>query len=97
MRAEILPVSGHEEMGIVPVTSGKIGGIESLVVNARDLHRFLGISRDFVTWIKDRIDCYGFEDGVDYSIFATPPTRGSGNRGAKTEYFLSMDMGVSAD
>ncbi|WP_142417230.1 antA/AntB antirepressor family protein [Bartonella massiliensis] len=35
-------------------------------VNARDLHAFLEIGKDFSTWIKDRINQYEFEEGNDF-------------------------------
>jgi phage anti-repressor protein len=30
------------------------------LINARELHSSLGVGRDFLTWMKDRIDRYGF-------------------------------------
>ncbi|MDR2194716.1 MAG: antA/AntB antirepressor family protein [Treponema sp.] len=44
-------------------------------VNARDLHASLGVGRDFSTWIKDRIEKYGFTEGSDYHL----PKRGGGS------------------
>ena len=32
-------------------------------VNARDLHSFLESKQDFSTWIKGRIDQFGFVEG----------------------------------
>jgi phage anti-repressor protein len=37
------------------------------MVNARDLHGALGVRRDFSTWIKNRIEKYGFVEGEDFS------------------------------
>jgi phage anti-repressor protein len=61
-------------------------------INARDLHVFLEIGRDFNTWINARIKRYDFELGVDYSVISQSPKRGSGNRGATKEYFTTLDM-----
>ncbi|WP_421851746.1 antA/AntB antirepressor family protein [Marinomonas sp.] len=61
-------------------------------VNARDLHTFLELGRDFNTWINARIKRYGFEFGVDYTFISQSPKRGSGNRGATKEYFITLDM-----
>jgi phage anti-repressor protein len=36
--------------------------------NARKLHAFLGIGRDFPTWIRDRIEQFGFVELQDYVI-----------------------------
>lgn len=51
---------------LVPVSPGSIGGQSVSSVSARSLHSFLGVGRDFTTWIKGRINQYGFLAGVDY-------------------------------
>lgn len=38
-------------------------------VSARELHNFLGSKQDFSTWIKNRIEKYGFTENVDYQPF----------------------------
>lgn len=35
-------------------------------VNARELHNFLESKQDFSTWIKSRIEKYGFDEGQDF-------------------------------
>lgn len=77
---------------LIPVTPGQLNGQPTQLVDARLLHAFLGVRRDFSTWIKDRVDEYGFELNQDYLLIAAPPIRGAGNRGKRTEYFLSLDM-----
>lgn len=59
-------------------------------VNARELHSFLEVGKDFTTWIKDRIEKYGFREGEDYSPILV---NRSGNTPGKprTEYQLFMD------
>lgn len=47
---------------LIPVFTEKIGGIETHVVNACDLHGFLGVKRDFSTWISRRIDDCDFSE-----------------------------------
>jgi phage anti-repressor protein len=37
-------------------------------VNARDLHTALEVGRDFSSWIKGRIEEYGFAEGEDYHL-----------------------------
>lgn len=59
------------------------------VVNARELHDYLDVERDFSTWINQRISDYGFENGIDFSTFLG---ESSGGRPPK-EYVLSLDMG----
>lgn len=57
-------------------------------VNARDLHDFLGVARDFSTWIKERIEKFNFTEGKDFS-----PVLGKSTGGRPAiEYFLSIDM-----
>ena len=59
------------------------------VVDGRELHDFLGVARDFSTWIKQRIDDYNFEEGLDFSTYS-----GKSNGGRpKKEYILTLDMG----
>ena len=35
-------------------------------VNARELHKWLKVGRDFSNWIKDRIEKYNFMEGKDF-------------------------------
>ena len=37
-------------------------------VNARELHSFLQSKQDFSTWIKNRIERYGFVENQDYLL-----------------------------
>lgn len=39
---------------------------QQLLCNARDLHEFLEVGRRFTTWIKERIEQYEFEEGLDF-------------------------------
>ncbi|MGX3067719.1 antA/AntB antirepressor family protein, partial [Ursidibacter arcticus] len=66
-------------------------------INARDLHEMLQVKRDFSTWIKGRIDDYGFQEGLDFSQI-TGETR-SPNWGSKIwggqnkiDYHITLDM-----
>jgi phage anti-repressor protein len=75
----------------LPTTTQTLNGEAQPCINARELHERLEVGKDFTTWIKDRIDKYGFIEGVEFS-----PTLGktSGLFGGrpKTEYFLTLDM-----
>lgn len=57
---------------IVPVLSGQIGGRETNIVSAKALHGALGVGRVFASWLKGRIEEYGFAEGVDFLTFDTP-------------------------
>lgn len=76
---------------LVPVFTGTLQNQTVQLVNARDLHVCLQIGKDFSTWIKSRIEQYGFIEGEDYAIFAAPQIRGAGNRGKRTDYHLTLD------
>ena len=39
---------------------------EKLMVDARTLHTFLDVGRDFSNWFKDRVEKYGWVEGEDY-------------------------------
>lgn len=52
---------------LIPVFTGTINNQSEQIVNARDLHAFLGVGRDFSTWLKERIEQYDFVVGMDYS------------------------------
>lgn len=60
-------------------------------VNARELHEFLGNKREFATWIKHRIEQYGFVENQDYCSFDKIVKRDNGAT-VRKEYALSIDM-----
>lgn len=65
-------------------------GVQS--VDARELHEFLEIGKDFSSWMKSRISKYGFTEDEDYKV--TLPNLGERTRGGlnKTDYVISIDM-----
>ena len=77
---------------LVPVFTGTLAGIETLLCNARDLHAFLQVGKKFPDWIKLRIEQYGFVDGEDFTVCF--PDLGSKTRGGhnRTDYHLTLDM-----
>ena len=60
-------------------------------VNARELHEFLESKQDFSTWIKARIDKYGFVENQDFEVFHKIMENSQGGR-PQIEYALSLDM-----
>ena len=63
------PAEFAEIATICSATEIEIGGKTVLgISDARDLHAGLGVGRDYVTWIKGRIEKYGFTEGVDYDV-----------------------------
>lgn len=62
-------------------------------VNARDLHAFLEVRKDFSTWIKGRIEQFEFVENQDFVTFESAPQNGGAeNRGLRVEYHLTLDM-----
>lgn len=64
---------------------------ENKAVDARTFHEFLQVGKDFSTWIKDRIEKYGFSEGVDYEVL--PEIGEADFKGlTKKDYIISLDM-----
>ncbi|MBN6742452.1 antA/AntB antirepressor family protein [Acidithiobacillus sp. MC6.1] len=76
----------------VPVFAGDIQGqTNTPLCNARDLHAFLQVRRDFTTWIKHRILRYSFVEGEDFQVFTTSGENLLGGRPA-ADFHLTLDM-----
>ncbi|STZ63925.1 Phage anti-repressor protein [Moraxella lacunata] len=76
---------------LVPTFDGVINGERQLLVNARELHAFLGSRQDFSTWIKSRIFDYDFVENQDYLLHKFMEQLPSGAK-HKTDYHLTLDM-----
>ena len=59
-------------------------------VSARELHTFLESKQEFASWIKNRIEKYGFIENQDYEVFDNFIKNPSGGR-PLTEYALTTD------
>lgn len=77
---------------LVPVFSGQIDGRPAQLVDARDLHRFLGSNRQFADWIKERIDDYGFVENQDFVLISQNREikKHGGDRRSK-DYHITLD------
>lgn len=77
------------ENGLIPVYENEYG---EKLVDARELHEFLGVGKDFSTWIKDRIVKYDFVENEDYCRL--PENGELENTGfqSKIDYILTIDM-----
>ena len=51
---------------LISLTQSAINGELQQTVNARELHAFLQSKQDFSTWIKNRIEQYGFVENQDF-------------------------------
>ncbi|EOR3904115.1 antA/AntB antirepressor family protein [Escherichia coli] len=76
---------------LIPVFNGTIDNETTLLVNARDLHSFLGVGRMFAHWVKERIAEYGFVENQDFVIACQNwQAKGRGGHNRK-EYHLTLD------
>lgn len=78
------------EQNLIPVFNTTIGNTAQQAVDARVLHNFMQIKRDFTTWVKSRISKYGFVENEDYKITLTKT--GERSNVVQTDYHLALDM-----
>ncbi|EQB4744016.1 antA/AntB antirepressor family protein [Escherichia coli] len=77
---------------LIPVFNGTIDNETILLVNARDLHSFLGVGRMFAHWVKERITEYGFVESQDYILICqNGQTKGRGGDRRSKDYHLTLD------
>ena len=79
---------------LISIKQETIGENSVQAVNARELHAFLESKQDFSTWIKSRIDQYGFVEDQDYGVHKIMERQNQGlsTGQGKIEYFPSIDM-----
>ena len=94
MLAENKPILTNETMGPVPVTSGKVGVVKCLVVNARELHAAIGSKRQFANWINYKIAKFGFNEGMDFEVigFSHGNVKNSSVGRPTKEYILTLGV-----
>lgn len=68
----------------------EITGHQICAVDARELHFFLEVGRDFSTWIKDRIKQGMFVEGKDYILTLTKT--GERSNVVQKDYAISVSM-----
>ena len=79
---------------LIQVAERQIGDGAIQTVNARELHAFLEVGKDFSNWMRDRIQQYGFVENQDFvcsPILASKKQDARGGHNRK-EYHLSLDM-----
>ena len=81
---------------IISIQKRPLNGQPTELVNARELHAFLEIGRDFSNWIKARIQQYSFrcnEDYVTVENLSSPKRASAKSRTQKVnDYFITLDM-----
>lgn len=78
---------------------------EDFEMNARSLHKYLGVCKKVTTWVQGRIQKYGFKENVDYKMRYETDAPNSGNidfssfsptelarMEVRKEYYLSVNM-----
>jgi anti-repressor protein len=87
---------GSQDARLLPLADRVISAAPQPTVSARDLHGYLGVRRDFTTWMRDRIAEYGFREDMDYATAEGLISPISGSAKARVqrsrEWFLSLDM-----
>ena len=74
---------------LISLTQSAINGELQQTVNARELHAFLESKQDFSTWIKNRIEKYGFVENQDFVRFHK---KMEANNATMIEYHITLDM-----
>lgn len=76
---------------IISIYKNVIAADEVKTVNARHLHEFLEIGKDFSTWIKDRVQQFSFIQNVDFVVVTESGENSIGGRPMK-DYMITLDM-----
>jgi phage anti-repressor protein len=70
------------------IETSVIGTEPTKTVDARQLHKNLGVRKDFSNWIKGQINNLGLEEGVDFKTIAL---KGVGGKFDSIDYTLTLD------
>ncbi len=76
---------------LIPVVPGTLNGQAAQLVDARKLHAFLEVGRDFSNWIKGRIQEFEFAENEDYLLAKIGEQVPTGTKW-RIDYFLTLDM-----
>lgn len=80
---------------LVPVFTGTLADRTTQLCDARTLHTFMQVRRDFTTWIKGRIRKFGFIANEDYLLTKSGeqvPHQGGTRTVERIDYHLTLDM-----
>lgn len=90
------PLNNSGATALIPVFNGTMADAPVQLCDARTLHTFLQVKRDFTTWIKARIRKFGFVLGLDFITITnlSSPNLGSAKARAQklADYHLTLDM-----
>lgn len=80
---------------LVPVFTGTLADRTTQLCDARTLHTFMQVRRDFSNWIKGRIRKFGFVANEDYLLTKSGeqvPHQGGTRTVERIDYHLTIDM-----
>lgn len=77
---------------LIPVSSLTVGSELTQTVNARELHSFLEVGKDFSSWIKVQIDRARLVENRDFIVFTQKGENPTGGR-PSSEYHLTIESG----
>ncbi|WP_374556525.1 antA/AntB antirepressor family protein [Aquitalea pelogenes] len=76
---------------LIPVVDFQIGEALLPAVNARELHAFLQVGKDFSNWLKDRVAQYKFIENKDFVCSPISASKIQGGHNRK-DYMVSLSM-----
>jgi phage anti-repressor protein len=76
---------------LIPVVDFQIGEALLPAVNARELHAFLQVGKDFSNWLKDRVAQYKFIENKDFVCSPISASKVQGGHNRK-DYMVSLSM-----
>lgn len=83
----------NTEKPLIITGRSEIQGRSVETCDARDLHAFLGVKRQFANWMQDSIRQFGFVEGLDFGVFNNFVKNPEGEGGRPTkEYALTLNM-----
>ena len=84
----------NDQRELIKLTQQSINNEMIKTVNARELHRELGVGRDFSTWIKSRLETLGSIENEDYITSEVLLPKSGEQRGGhnRLEYHITLDL-----
>ena len=80
---------------LIRIENQKIGGGFVQTVNARELHAFLEVKKDFSNWIKKQIERARLVEGRDFIVITGSPKRANqdswGGDRRSIDYYLTIE------
>lgn len=77
---------------LIALHNAQLDGAEQQTVNARELHAFLEVGKDFSNWIKARIEKYNFVENQDFIKFSPVLAKTTDGGRPSVEYHISLSM-----